>query len=111
MCGLAQQKFGKNKCASYHRQLRALRQTGSVTEYHEKFEQLRHQILLYNSNLDEGFFVDKFLSGLRDDIRSALWLHCPDNLDTACTLALLQEEDLEPGALHTTRTQARWHTN
>lgn len=63
---------------------------------YEQFEQLRHQILLYNANLDEGFSVEEFVSGLRDDIRSAIWLHHPEDLDTACTLALLQEEELEP---------------
>jgi len=93
---MIQDKFGKNKYASYRRQLRALRQTGTVTEYHEQFEQLRHQILLYNANLDEGFFVEEFVSGLRHDIRSAILLHRPEDLDTAATLALLQEEEFEP---------------
>ena len=96
MCSLVQEKFGKNKYANYRRQLHALRQTGSVAEYYEHFEQLRPQILLYNSNLDESFFVEEFVSGLRDDIRSAIWLHRPENLDTACTLAMLQEEELDP---------------
>lgn len=74
---------------------RALRQTGTVTEYGDRFEVLRNQLLLYNPSLDEAFFVEEFMYGLRDDIRSAIHLHCPQDLDTASLLALLQEEDVE----------------
>lgn len=56
---------------------------------------LHNQLLLYNSALDEAFFVDEFLHGLRADIRSAIHLHCPQDLDTGSLLALLQEEELE----------------
>lgn len=75
--------------------MRNLRQTGTVAEYCDKFEVLRNQLLLYNPALDEAFFVDEFLHGLRDDIRTAIHLHCPQDLDTASLLALMQEEDLE----------------
>jgi hypothetical protein len=34
---------------------------------------------------------------LRDDLRTAIWLHQPSDLDTAFRLALLQEEEMEPG--------------
>lgn len=34
-------------------------------------------MLLYNAAINEGFFVDEFLEGLRDDIRSAIHLHRP----------------------------------
>jgi hypothetical protein len=53
-------------------------------------------LLLYNSALDDSFFVEEFLEGLRDDLRAAIWLHQPSDLDTAYRLALLQEEELEP---------------
>jgi hypothetical protein len=53
-------------------------------------------LLLYNSALDDSFFVEEFLEGLRDDLRAAIWLHQPFDLDTAYCLALLQEEELEP---------------
>jgi hypothetical protein len=52
--------------------------------------------LLYNPALDDNFFVDEFMDGLRDDLRAAIWLHQPSDLDTAFRLALLQEEELEP---------------
>ena len=94
MCRLVHEKFGKNKYMYYRRKLRALRQTGTVSDYTEKFEMLRNQLLLYNSALDEAFFVDEYLHGLHDDIRTAIHLHCPQDLDTASLLAMMQEEDL-----------------
>lgn len=57
---------------------------------------MRHQLLVYNPNIDEEFFVDEFLTGLKDDIRSAIWLHRSKDMDTASALAFLQEEELEP---------------
>lgn len=95
MCRLVHANFGKNRYIKYRRQMRGLKQTCTVTDYCEKFEILRNQLLLYNPALDEAFFVEEFLHGLRDDIRSAIHLHCPQDLDTASLLALMQEEDLE----------------
>jgi hypothetical protein len=33
------------------------------------------------------------VDGLKDEIKSVVLVQCPVNLDTACTLALLQEEE------------------
>ena len=63
----------------------------AVSDYYAAFEQLSHQILLYNSSYDDVFFVTRFLNGLREDIRAAITLHCPNNVDTANALDLLQE--------------------
>ncbi|KAF5195210.1 hypothetical protein FRX31_015203, partial [Thalictrum thalictroides] len=41
-----------------------LQQTGSVMEYQEKFEDLQALVLIKNNKLDEGYFVDSFISGL-----------------------------------------------
>lgn len=52
-------------------------------------------MLLYNSALDESFFVDEFIEGLKPELRSAVHLHLPGDFDTASLLALLQEEEME----------------
>ena len=39
----------------------------------------------------------RFIDGLKDYIRAVVALHRPQNLDTACTLALLQEEAADQG--------------
>jgi hypothetical protein len=36
--------------------------------------------------------TNRFIDGLRDDIRSVVLVHRPRNLDTASSIALLQEE-------------------
>jgi len=38
------------------KQLENLKQTGSVTEYQVKFDQLAHIILLYNPSYDDVYF-------------------------------------------------------
>lgn len=57
------------------RQLDALKQDGSVAEYQDKFEQLAHGILLYNTAYDDAYFVTLFLGGLKEDIRAPIALH------------------------------------
>jgi hypothetical protein len=37
----------------------------------------------------------RFIGGLRDDIRSAILLHRPGDVDTASALGLIQEQELE----------------
>lgn len=51
-------------------------------------------VLLYNSALDDNFFIDEFIDGLKPEYRAAICLHLPEDLDTACLLAMLQEEEL-----------------
>jgi hypothetical protein len=39
------------------KQLDNLSPTGSVQEYHTRFEQLAHQVLLYNAQYDDVYFA------------------------------------------------------
>lgn len=87
--------FDKDMYPLQMKQLESLRQTGSVQEYHQRFEQLAHNILLYNPSYDDVYFVTKFLSGLKEEIRAPITLHRPKNLVEASTLALLQETELQ----------------
>jgi len=66
-----------------------------VLEYQAAFETLAHGMLLYNPAYDDTFFITRFVGDLRDDIRSALLLHRPYDVDTASALALIQEQELE----------------
>jgi hypothetical protein len=88
-------RFDRDQYQLHMKQLDNLKQTSSVAEYHAKFEQLAHSIMLYNPNYDDTFFVVRFLGGLKDDIRAPIALHRPSTVDTASALALLQEEELE----------------
>jgi len=76
------------------KQFESISQNASVAEYIAEFEESAHNLLLYNPNYDETYFVTRFLTGLREDIRSGIVLHRPPNVDTASALALLQETEL-----------------
>jgi hypothetical protein len=88
-------RFDRNQYQLVMRQLDNLRQTSSVQEYHVRFEQLAHQLLLYNAQYDDVYFVTRFMGGLKEEIRAPIALHQPKNVDTASALALLQEEEVE----------------
>ena len=88
-------RFDKDQYQLHIRQHDNLKQTGSVQEYYERFEQLSHNILLYNASYDDTYFVVRFLGGLKEEICSAILLHQPKDVQSASTLALLQETELE----------------
>jgi hypothetical protein len=94
-CSTVFDHFDKNQYQLQLRQLDALKQTGLVSEYLERFEQLSHGVLLYNTHYDDTYFVTRFLGGLSEEIRSVIALHRPKDVQTASALALLQEEELE----------------
>lgn len=72
------------------KQLRAWKQGGSVAEYHARFEELSHGILLYNAAYDVTFFVTQFLAGLKEEIRAATALHRPKSMHDASELVLFR---------------------
>lgn len=49
-------------------------------------------MIAYGRGTDPIFYVMCFVDGLRDDIWSAVHMQYPSTLDTACVLALFQEE-------------------
>jgi hypothetical protein len=74
------------------RQLLQIRQTSSVSEYIACFTSLTDQLIGYNKGVDPVYFVTRFIDGLKPELRAVLLVQRPQTLDTACTLALLQEE-------------------
>lgn len=61
LCKLVFHKFDRDQYKNKLRQLDSLQQTGSVTKYQEKFEQLSHGILLYNESYGDTYFVTRFV--------------------------------------------------
>jgi hypothetical protein len=78
-------------------QLFHIKHTTTITDYIEKFTDLFEQLKAYNPNPDKLYFTTRFIDGLRKDIRSVVLVARPQDLDSACTLALLQEEALDQG--------------
>jgi hypothetical protein len=95
LCELVFAKFDKDQYPVLLKQFDALKQVGSVMEYQRRFEELAHGILLYNPAYDDTYLVTRFLRGLKEEIRVAITLHRPKDVDTTSTLAQLQEEELE----------------
>lgn len=56
------------------------------------FSQLVDHLTTYSPNSDPLFYTQRFMDGLRHDIRAIVLVQHPPNFDTACHLALLQEE-------------------
>lgn len=96
-------KFGREEFQSLIRQFNRVRQIGSVLSYAEKFNELMHQLYVHHSSWNLVFFVTEFLDGLKPEIRSAVLLHSPADMDTVVDLACLQEEVLATG-----RCELRW---
>lgn len=54
-----------------------------------------HSLLAHHSSWDPLFFTTHFIDGLYSEIKVAVMLHRPKDLDTAVALAKLQEEAME----------------
>lgn len=89
------EKFGRSEFQHLVRKFSRLKQTGSVLEYAEQFNIAMHSLLAHHKSWDPLFFTTQFLDGLNSDIMAAVILHRPVDLETAVSLAALQEEALE----------------
>jgi hypothetical protein len=63
-----------------------------VAEYITQFIELVDQLAAYSSSIDLMYFSMSFSDGLHADIKAIMLVLCPPDLDTACTIAMLQEE-------------------
>jgi hypothetical protein len=88
-------QFGRADFQHHLRLFNKLRQTGTVAEYASKFNELMHNLTAHHNSWEPAYFVTHFVDGLHRDIRAAVVLHQPLDLDVAVDLALLQEGVLE----------------
>ncbi|RLM74197.1 hypothetical protein C2845_PM15G12530 [Panicum miliaceum] len=85
-------RFGRDQHSALIRQFFHIQQNGSVTEYVEKFDTLVHQLLAHDNSLTSAMITGRFVDGLREDVRAVVVIQRPQDLDTACSLAILQED-------------------
>ena len=85
-------RFGRDRHQQLIRQFYAIKQLGSVQEYIDAFENLMNQLLSYSDEINPYYFLMRFVGGLRADLRAAVMVQRPPDLDAACALALVQEE-------------------
>lgn len=51
-----------------------------------------HQILAHDPTFSVSAIVNRFIDGLKPDIKAMVFIHRPLDLDSAISLALLQEK-------------------
>jgi hypothetical protein len=91
-CRLLHDRFDCDQKELLICQLFHVRQTSTVAEYIAQFTELVDQLAAYSSNTDPMYFTMRFIDGLRPEIKAIVLVLRPPDLDTACTLAMLQEE-------------------
>jgi hypothetical protein len=96
-------RFGCDHYEMLIRQLFHIKQTDSVSSYIENFAELVDQLAAYSGSTDPQFYTQRFIDGLKDDVKSIVLLQRPTSWDTACVLARLQEEVSDPFKRRDTR--------
>jgi hypothetical protein len=91
-CRMLHERFGRDQHQIMIRRMFHIHQESTVLDYVERFSALIDQLKAYNPNIDMLYYTTRFVDGLRLDIRSVVVVQRPQTLDTAYTLALLQEE-------------------
>ncbi|CAN6343657.1 unnamed protein product [Urochloa humidicola] len=91
-CQMILDRFGKEHHELLIRQLFHIKQLRSVADYIERFSELVDSLTTYEPHTDPLYYTMRFVDGLKQDIKSAVLEQRPPDLDTACVLALLQEE-------------------
>lgn len=66
-----------------------IKQTAIVSEFVEQFSDVVHQILAHDPNFPATVITNHFLDGFKKDIRAAVVMHRPQDLDIASSLAFL----------------------
>jgi hypothetical protein len=95
--------FGRDQHSILIKQFYHIQHNSSMGEYIELFDLLVHQLLAHENQLTPTMITTRFIDGLRDEIKSVVVIQRPPDLDTACSLALLQEDVL----LHMGRRDGR----
>lgn len=85
-------RFGRDRHQMLIRQFYHIKQSSTVADYIERFDVIMNQLVSYCDSTHPYYFLTRFIEGLRPDIRSVVMVQRPADLDTACSLALLQEE-------------------
>lgn len=85
-------KFDKDEHNHLLRHFFHIRQTHFVHEYIEQLCDIVHQLLAHDPNFSTATITNRFVDGLKKEIKTIVMMHRPQDLDSASSLALLQEE-------------------
>lgn len=85
-CKLLLEHFGRDQHELLIRQILAIKRTSTVRDYIDCFTALVDQLHAYERQADPLYYTMRFIDGLRTDIKSAITIQHPVDLDTACVL-------------------------
>jgi hypothetical protein len=85
-------RFGRDQHELLVRQLLRIKQPGTVVEYIEKFAGLIDQLAAYEGVGNTLHYTMRFIDGLKDELKGAILIQRPKELDATYVLAQLQEE-------------------
>lgn len=88
-------KFGAESYPKAMRQLLKLRQQQSLPEYNKEFEEVRYRVAMHNSELDDIFFVEQYVKGLKFDLQGLVQAALPTSVNRAMVLAEIQQDHLD----------------
>ncbi|XBI72263.1 hypothetical protein VPH35_066259 [Triticum aestivum] len=91
-CTAVLNRFGRNQHQSLVRKLYRLKQTGTVEEYINQFSELMDQLTAYEPEPDMLHYTTGFIDGLKVNVRMVVAVQRPADLDTAYSIAAVQEE-------------------
>lgn len=94
LCQAIVDRFERDQHNHLVRQFLHIKQANSVAEYVELFDELVHRLLAHDIYVNPVVITSNFFDGLKLEIKSVVLVHRPKDLDTASSLALLQEEVL-----------------
>lgn len=82
-------KFEKDEHNHLLRTFFHIRQSTTVTDYIEQFSDNLHQILVHDPTISSAVICNRFVDGLKREIRAVVMMHRSSDLDTASSLAML----------------------
>jgi hypothetical protein len=82
-------KFDRDEHDHILRHFFHIKQSTTVSDYIESFSEIVHLILIHDPTMPASVITNRFIDGLKKEIRAVIMLHRPQDLDTAGSLALL----------------------
>lgn len=90
-CNMVCQRFSKIGYENVVGQFNKLTQKGKVKDYITQFDELRNYVMAEEGYHCESYYIDNFISGLKDDIAQYLYNQRPQTMQEARDMARGQE--------------------
>ena len=87
-------RFDSRNMKQLIRKFNKLVQISTVEKYQEKFEDMRARMIQYNPALTERYFIESYISGLKEELIPYIDLSHPTTLEKVYEQAKLHEQTL-----------------